>query len=277
MTQSLLLTTVVFPLLLGVILAALVHFTRLKVSLLSLAAMVAMMLVYYLLEGMPPFPPVSSKHKIAFLIVLVGVVGVVLGLRRGVPMWPFALGIGLASLGWIGQRKISADPLQAEILLALLPIVGLTIASAAPRAHRQDLFVWPSALLCLCIGGALVSVLGGYIGLGQMLGATAALTGGMLAVHFVLTKLLRRSDADLLAEGVTWVLLTSATVLLISIAVFASKLSVPAFAVLCLIYLTPFAASRFMGRAGWYTPFLVGVFSFVPALVAIGIAGLGAA
>lgn len=277
MAQTLILNTVVFPLLLGTILAALIHFSSLKAGFLTLAATSAVLLVYYLLEGLPAFPPISSKHKIAYLFAIIGIVGAAIVSRHKIPLPLIAIVLGLIALGWIGQRKISADPLQVKVLLALLPVLGLGLASAAPRAHRADLFLWPSALLSLAIGGSLVSLLGGYIGLGQMLGAIAALTGGYLAVSYIWTQLLGRDVADLKVEGVNWLLLAATSVILVSIALFASKLNPLAFIVVCLVYATPFFAARYIGRTQWHTPFIMGFFSFVPALVAIGIAALNAA
>jgi len=277
MTQTLILNTVALPLFVGLILAAVIHFSPLKASALTIVATLGVLVLYYLLEGFPPLPPVSSKHKIPYLLVVIGCLGAAVGLRHKVALPAISVGLGLIALGWIGQRKISSDPLQAEILLALLPVLGLGISTSAPRAYRADLFLWPGAVLSLAIGGSLVSVLGGYIGLAQMLGACAALTGGYLIVSFVRVKLMGRDASGTHTEGANWMLLATVAVVLISIALFASKLSPMAFAVLCLIFVAPFAAARHLKMAAWYGPIVMGVYALVPAILAIGIAWLNAA
>ncbi|MDC0739544.1 hypothetical protein N6L24_14740 [Cognatishimia sp. SS12] len=277
MLLTLALTTVAIPLVLGVFLACGVQFTSAKAALLALFASVLILVVYYLLEGVPPFPPISSKHKLAYLLILIGVVGFGFGAMKNAPKTLIALVVGLVALGWIAQRKIASDPFQPELFLALLPVLGLTGNTALRAELRQDLFLWPIMTLALAIAGAIVSVLGGYIGLAQMLGACAALTGGYLALTYLRVAVLGKAVDAGKAAALNWVLLASVSIILLSIAVFASKLSSLAFVLLCLLYAIPFVAARFAGRMNWKAPIATGGYAVVPALAAIATAWLTAA
>lgn len=274
MAASLLFTTVIIPLFLGVILSGSAIATSGKALILTALTLLAALLVYFFLEGLPPVPPVSSKHKIFFVFLVLGLVGVgAAGLHKKTgPL--LTKGVLLAALFWIGQRKIMSDPFQLELFLALLPVIGAGIAATAPTKHTNDPFLWPVALLSLAISGSLVSVFGGYIGLAQMLGAFAALTGGILAVAYLVVHILGRHDSFPSIPLPLWSLTCVISAILISVAVFASKLSTPAFVLVSLIYLAPFVAARFLNVRKWWAPFAMGAVPAVPAIMAIAVAWL---
>lgn len=269
MATTLVLFTVLLPLILGCVLAGVAFFTPAKAALLGLGTLIAILCVYVLLEGFPPLPPVSSKHKIFYIFGALGFATLATHKLRGAPLAALTVSLLLAALYWIGQRKINDDPFQPEIFLALLPVIGAGVSAAFPQKLREDIFVWQTALIAMGISGSLVSVLGGYIGLAQMLGALSALTGGYLAVGYVAVHVLGRTPASTKFAGLNWLLMVAISAVLISIALFASKLSAAAFAVVCLTYLTPFFAARLLGRGPWWAPFAMGGYSLVPALVAI--------
>ena len=272
MAGSLLLFTILLPLSLGCILAGIAFFTPARAGLLAIATLASILLVYYFLEGLPPFPPVSSKHKLFYIFVVLGMSALASQRIPRIPHLLLTFGLMLAALIWIGQRKIGVDPFQPEIFLGLLPVIGASVLTASPRENRTDLFLWPSALITLAISGSLVSILGGYIGLAQMLGAFAALLGGFLGIGYLTVHLLGRSATHLNIVGLNWLFMTAITIILISIAIFASKLSTVAFGLICLIYLSPFVAASFVGRPKWWVPFAMGGVSLVSALLAIAFA-----
>jgi len=272
MAGSLVLFTVILPLLLGCVLAGIAFFTPARVALLTLATLAAILFIYYFLEGLPPLPPVSSKHKIFYIFIALGVAASASQKINRTPQVLLTIGLLLAALFWIGQRKISADPFQLEIFLGLLPVIGAGILSATPQENRAQVFLWPSAFMTLAISGSLVSILGGYIGLAQMLGSFAALFGGFLAVSYVAIYFLGRSATLANIAGLNWLLMVAASTILLSIAIFANKLSAVAFVLVCSVYLTPFITARFVGSKNWWTPFLMGGVSLVPALCAIAFA-----
>ncbi len=277
MALTLILNTVLIPLALGLILAALFRFGKLQGGLLALASMAAVLAIYMVLEGIPPLPPVSSKHKIWYIIMGLGVVNVLFGFKHKTPHPILTALLLLASFVWIAYRKISSDIMQPELFLGLIPIAIATVVANAPKRQQQDAFLWPVTLLTAAVAGSLVSVLGSYIGLGQVLGAIAALLGGFLAVVYLAEHILKRPVSEgLVLSSMTWMVTSAMAVILLSIAVFAAKLSALAFALVCLVFLTPFVAPRFIKTTYWWRPFAIGGIALVPAVVAVGTAWVSA-
>lgn len=274
MAASLLFTTVVIPLILGVALSASAIATSGRTLILSGLTLLAALLVYFVLEGLPPVPPVSSKHKIFFVFLVLGLVGAGAAGQNKKAGPLVTVGLLLVALFWIGQRKIMSNPLQFELFLALGPVIGAGVASAAPSKQTDSPFLWSATLLCLAIAGSLVSVLGGYIGLAQMLGAFAALMGGMLAVAYIAVHIVGRPVPFPSMSASVWSLSVVISTILISVAIFASKLSTPAFVLVCLIYGAPFIAARFVSVQKWWAPFAMGAVPAVPAVMAVAIAWL---
>lgn len=268
---SILFTTAVLPLLVGLAFAAVVYLVRPGAALLSVAAAVAMLVVAYLLEGLPPLPPVSSKHKLPYVFGLLGLLTAGAVAIRGAMHPALAALAGLAALAWIAIRKLSADPFAPELVLALMPVAGMALAAAGSKERNEPPLLWPGFTIITALSGAYISVSGGYIGLAQILGALAALTGGFALVVFV-RHLTGREAAPATTAAPVWVFVATLSVVLASIAAFASKLSAPAFAILCLGYLTPLVARRLVKSNAWWAPVAQGSVTLIVALTAAGVA-----
>ena len=171
---QLLLSTVVLPLSIGLfcalILAARVWPDRVA----SLIIAAAILLIYTSLEGLPQFPPVASKQKLFFALAVGGVV-----ISQAAPRWFLSrLLVGLISaltLLWLAGPRL---------LLCVIPIAVAMICGLRWQERDSDGFLWPGAILSLAAGGAALSILGNFVGFGQVLGASAAFIGRLtLASH----------------------------------------------------------------------------------------------
>lgn len=183
MIATLLVKSVLLPLGLGALLAMTkAHLSRVLPALVALAAFGVIVLI----EGLPPFPPVSALHKcLTLLPVLAGLallgVGDAKGRARGLAIFGFLL----VALVWLGWARI-ADPALLARMAAILPLLAALAFTAArddsPAAYG---FALPGALLVTAAGTALVALVGAHIGGAQVLGAVAALTGGLLLPGFI--------------------------------------------------------------------------------------------
>lgn len=272
MSQNLLIFTIALPLALGILLASVACFSNRRSPLLTILAAIACLGIYLGLEGLPPFPPVSSKHKLPYLIALIGLIGLVASRSRGNPGPVVTFGALFACFVWIAYRKLSKGVFEPELVLALAPIIAASFVSRAPEVQKGDPFLWPVTLLSIAFSGALVALLGGYIGLGQLLGAHAALLGGYVLVMFIMVSLLQRPVSALGQSGVIWVITSVISIFLISTAVFASKLNPLAFLLVCLLVLTPIISARFLSISAKGRPFAIAGCAVLPALVSVGIA-----
>ena len=180
MFNSLVLTTLFLPFVFGLALGLAGRFGgRWSLPL----AFVLLSLAYMLLEGTPAFPPVASKQKLLYLFALAAFVAVIP--RKRLPMPVLVGAFLLAAAGWLGINKFASGGVMANAFV-LAPIVAASLGSLAlPRAESQPL-LWPSALLCLAIGAALLSALGTFVGFAQVAGACAALIGGYALVRYLL-------------------------------------------------------------------------------------------
>jgi hypothetical protein len=152
--------------------------------------------IYLMLEGMPPLAPVSSKQKLAYLVLLAVVLGAGLLPMVKDPRLRGAIAAAflLLSLVWLGWRKITSQP-TAELVLLLLAfwLAGTAIlAGTSQRAGRKSSpgggaagLHAPILLLVASLASSLVAILGAYIGFSQLSGALGALLGGYLLVEYL--------------------------------------------------------------------------------------------
>lgn len=184
--------TAAFPFTLGIALGLLSRLAVLRAAAVAVVLWgAAVMFLYWDTLGAPVFPPVSASQKLVWL----GLVGILLGLvclvvagRRALA-WLAAAAI-FAAVAWIGWRRLSGGALDAVVLVAavvlLLAMLGTLLALAAPPAPDAfDRFLIPAAVLAMALAGAIISVLGASIVVGQFLGSVAALIGGYCLVGYV--------------------------------------------------------------------------------------------
>lgn len=276
---AILISSAIIPLVAGLVFAAVVFTARPGPVVTVLAAAAAVLIVTYGLEGLPPVPPVSSKHKLPYIFAGLGLLTALVARHDRAPhpaLAALAALAGLAALAWIAERKLLADPLQPELALALLPVAGMTLAAKAAKPARDTPLLWPGFTILTALAGSYISVTGGYIGLAQFLGALSALVGAYALVLYV-RHLTRRDTTPPGTGAATWLFVAVLSVALGSIAVFASRLSATAFVILCLGYLTPPLAQRLVRARAWWTPIAHGAVTLIVTLAAVAAARATAA
>ncbi|WP_284163454.1 hypothetical protein [Frigidibacter sp. SD6-1] len=273
---AILMSSAIIPLVAGLAFAAVVFAARPGPAVMVLAAAAAVLIVTCGLEGLPPLPPVSSKHKLPYIFAGLGLLTALAARQGRAPHPALAALFGLAALAWIGERKLLADPLQPELALVLLPVAGMAIAAKAAGSARHRPLLWPGFTILTALAGSYISVTGGYIGLAQFLGALAALVGAYALVLYV-RQLTGRDTAVAGTGAVGWFLVAVLSVVLGSIAMFASRLSTPAFVILSLAYLTPPLAARSVKSASWWAPVAQGAVTLAVVLAAACVAAFSTA
>ncbi|OAE35946.1 hypothetical protein AXG93_303s1000 [Marchantia polymorpha subsp. ruderalis] len=192
MLTQILLTTVLLPLVLGVVIALAGRggYSR-SVLLTALLIPVAAAIASISIEGLPPFPPIAAKQKLPVLLVTGGVIFAILAAlsRHHLNCWIIAL-VGVGSLAapawWLGRNVLAANATKAATLAIVLVIVAIElVAVSETRARKSSGAALPAALLATAIATALTAIMGGYIGMAQMNGALAALFGGWLLIGYI--------------------------------------------------------------------------------------------
>ena len=243
----------VLPFVLGLLCALALRGVQASSRVTGLVLGLSVCAVYLMLEGLPPVPPVASKQKLAYLVLLsvvlgVGIVPLVKDRRLGAVV---AAGFLLLSLLWLGWRKITGNP-TAEffLLLVVFWLAGTAILAETSRLARRssvrggaaETMRAPMLLLIAAFAGSLVAILGAYIGLSQYSGALGALLGGYLLVEFLIFVIADKEPREFGAEaafalGGAW--LTGLAVAFL----FARDVSLPAVALVALVFaLGPLAA-----------------------------------
>ena len=272
--SPLIVMTVVVPLLLG--LAAGLANLGLSRSIWGgwLVAAIVVVVIYFLLEGVPPVPPVASKQKLGLvigaMIVLAPLVGRLKNLR--LPLSALVLLVGIA---WIGSNKLFAAAAWPNALW-LLPLVAiLAIAIGAPgkqRATPDDLFASRLAILLSAIAGAVVALIGGFVGLGQLMGALAAATGGTLIVAYAALLLGRQQWLGSQLDAANWLLGAALSAMVLITACFAPSPDPVALYLVALTLLVPRFVPALSGVKPILKPIVFGFAAALPAFAAIAVA-----
>jgi hypothetical protein len=266
---DLLSNTIIWPLLLGAVLAGLLIVLGPRDYLLGAIAAVMIFAVYVLLEGLPAFPPISAKHKLGLLLPVTALV-VLAAVRFRLALTPVILGILAAAFVWLGWNRLftaAAWPQSASIVIL---ISAATLASRQVEKHPGDAFLWPGAFLCFTIGGAILSLLGLFVGFAQALGAFAAWLGGFLLIRYA-ALLVGRGNTSLPPDALQ-IMLVSAVLVGLMIGLFAPGISHIALIVLSGCLIIPVFTPRFAGVPSWIKPFLSGLIAAVPAALSVLIA-----
>lgn len=219
MIGDMILWTVLFPLTLGLALGLAGRIGG-RIPLGALLFLAALMIVIAF-EGFPVFPPVAGKQKLPFALAGLAVLFLLPGLGRlaasrlGGAVLVF-LAAGVPAL-WIGIRILAGAPQKIAIVIVLLVYFAL-VAALSRKPAGEGGSVGGSAviaLLPLLIGTAVVAVTGGYIGMAQVSGALAAVTGGWLLAGYA--AYLRGDDGTMQPAGTAmqaWLVLSALTMVL---------------------------------------------------------------
>ena len=290
---------VLTPLLLGLSAAALMR----APGVMRVAPFVAaggLFSVYLLSEGLPPFPPISSKHKIAYLFALFAILSLPVGqiTARGMRM-VFTIAMLSGASVWINWRWLKANHANwpdvltslrtpdtllglfnavAPFTLILLAISAAILAAyfSGPRTNSQHNgptsdnhtapFAWPYGGLVTMIALSLVSLLSGYLGVGLIAGALSAYLGGILLFAYIAALFSKSRTDEIFPSGLSWLVINIIGLLSISLARFATNLNPIAFFFIMATFTVPMISAHIPApRAPILRPI---PFVFLPALPA---------
>ncbi|WSH00943.1 hypothetical protein U8P71_21275 [Rhizobium ruizarguesonis] len=193
MMKQLLLTTVGVPFFLGmaVALASMVFPAR-RGFIIALLIPLAAVVIHLMLEGMPVLPPVSAKQKLPIILLFgAGIFAIPALVRRPLPVAvsTMLVGVALALSGWLlGKNVLAANSTKSMVVLAVFVVATAAIGPAVAMpadARRGEPSALATALLGVSIAAALSAALGAFVGMAQIDGALAALTGGWLLVNYI--------------------------------------------------------------------------------------------
>lgn len=286
MLQGLIVNNVLVPLLLGVAVALTLALANKTVAVKGyLVAGVAIVAVYVLLEGMPSFPPAAVKQKLVYAFAASAVLVIVI---EWAPRWHAALLTGMAGIFALACVLWFAGPIvsrAADIGAVMAPLAYTALASLAalwllmargsnPPPPTRRALVRLSALLSFCIGSAVIAAFGGFIGMGQIFGGLAALSGGIVLVGY--GAMLRGNEAlALRLDGVVPALLLPALATGILVAFYATSLDVFAYTLMPLTMAAGailLRTSRLDDLPGAVAPIAQGAIVALPSLLAILVA-----
>ncbi|MCX8997586.1 hypothetical protein NOF55_10755 [Rhizobiaceae bacterium BDR2-2] len=286
MLQTMILTIAVIPLALGVV-AALVANAAGSRKAAAIAFLIPLFASAILIgiDGWPAFPPVRAAHKVPYVLAIGAVVFAVAALsvrkaHAGLTALAAAIAIALPAW-WLGRNILANNSQKATVVAVLFVIAVVGVAWQALRrntsAEMAQAQVLPQALFATSVAGAIVAILGGYMGMAMFNGALAALAGGFLLVTYI--RYLRGDENAFRLPGggalaFAWVAFAGVLVTAIS----APKASSAALVATALTpALTPLAAlygPRMAHAPRALLPLITGLIAAVPALAGILIASL---
>ena len=230
------------------------------------AAIAAAFLVsYYLILGMPAFPPVSATQKIAYLALLGLALGVALdiaGPRRWLG-WSAIVLYPAAVVGWLGWTVLTSGG-TGLAALAILWIAGVLVFERL-FALRGAAIASPTMLLAAAFGASLVAFIGAASSFSQLLAACTAGAGGFLLWNWPKVRFPFSAGA-IFGGGGAFYAVAASSVLFSDSAKAASALILLVFAVGFLHPRMNTAARPVSG------PILFGLVCAIPAVAAILIA-----
>ena len=212
--------------------------------------------IYLSHEGFPPLPPVAAKQKLAYLLAATALLLLFLSrLRSSAWAIPVALFL-LAAFVWLVQRRLFAGSLQIHWILPLLGIAVLSTSVRLQATSTPSPHAWPVTLLLMSVTASFVALLGGFLGMGQVLISVSALLGGATFVVFLDTLRGTEPAQPRLAPETLASITASLGLLLILIGTYATNLSTPAYLLVLALPLLPLANRHIAPRPGWAHPFL---------------------
>jgi len=139
---------------------------------------VALLVSYYLMFSLPPFPPRSASQKLGYLIALSGLLSILIAcLPNLARSWRVLVALGIVlGLAWIAESKIK----QGQVLALLLILAGASVAFAAVQWARTKPVEVGATVMVAALGLASLAFLAPSASLTQMALAIAAALGGFL-------------------------------------------------------------------------------------------------
>ncbi|CAN7422914.1 hypothetical protein LJR030_004355 [Rhizobium sp. LjRoot30] len=287
MLQQILLTTIVLPLVLGVLISIAGNgSSSARLAIAAFAIPVAAAVVSMAIEGLPPLPPVAAKQKFPLLLIGAGLVFAILsfvlkqGLGRLSAIILAAISLAIPAW-WLGRNVLAANPTKATTLAIVLVILAVLLALFSANRDGQTRqsapAALPAALLWTAIASALAAIFGGYIGMAQMNGGLAALFGGWLLVRYV--SYMRGSDDAFALTGIAaFAAIWTAAVSLAMTVLFAPSAAPAALILAALPLAVAYALQArgigFVGQPRFLRPLASGVITAIPAICAILIAAM---
>ncbi|SFU21963.1 hypothetical protein SAMN05518861_13044 [Mesorhizobium sp. YR577] len=284
MLTHILLTTIVLPLILGILIAVAgkENSTR-SIALTALLIPIAAAIASVSIEGFPTLPPIAAKQKLPVLLLSGGIVFMLLALglkqplERGVSILISVISLAVP-VWWLGRNIIIANSTKATTLgvVLMLAAIAQSLVSSG-RSQRLPSAALPASLMATAIATALSAILGGYIGMAQMSGALAALFGGWLLVGYI--AYLRGKDNAFALQGMAAFAFVWTAAIAVAMTVLFTPSAVPATLVLSVL---PIAVSTvlswrqitFAHQPRFLRPLTSGVLVAVPAAVAVLIAAI---
>lgn len=263
-----------FPLLLavGFIFALIILGNRSGVSAAASAVIVCLILVTF--DGLPPLPPISAKQKVPYILAAITFAALVI--NRIAPNGRSTLAAALLCGGfvWLVQRQLISGNLQIHWVLPVLTIPVIAHAVRHQAQNHSSRFAWPVTLLVMMTTTGVVTLLGGFIGIGQVVISVSVFFGGVTFVFFV--DGLRKTGLSMaiLPSSILWALTTAFGIILILIASYATNLSIPAYFLILTMVSVPYAGHRVAKHPQWLQPFLFTAIAAIPAVPAIALAVL---
>jgi hypothetical protein len=244
----------------------------------GLAVIAGVAAAYALILGPPPFPPRASTHKIAYIGVAAGLVGLALDLARARPplvRLAVASGALAAALWLIGPRLDVGDPMG--LLWPALPVLAVWLILALRlEAQTGAGLAAPVALAVAAAGLSLVALYGRSASIAQLAAALAAAVAGYALWNWPVQRMALARAAVLAAGSLLLGLATqsllftkaqAAALALLLLALFADR---PAAWLLARLVPPP-------GRLGKaLAPLVLALVAALPAAGAVAIAWLAA-
>lgn len=238
----------------------------------SVAPLLAFLLIFVWVIGMPAFPPPASMGKLFWLLVA----GAILALGLDAAEDAKRIGSGALALGVLaGLAWMTAAQLNTLLALSLMPLAGLAVwialggFSAWLGGNDQPL---PSGAVALAWAAAVggVALVGSSAALAQAGLSLAAAIGGLLVWNWPKA----RDHA-----GVAGRVLLLAPLLLATVLIFFTQADA---VVLPVLLISPLAARLVLKHlAGRFGPAVTGaaltIATMLPAAIAVGLAALLAA
>jgi hypothetical protein len=237
--------------------------TRPTVPLAALAQLAGFLLAYLALLGLPPWPPVMAREKIAFVAALGVVIGLLLlllprwadGLQALILAWPVAI------VAWLAlPAGLELATVVPGALLALLGAAMIGPLAGARARNPRRVLMLSSALL----GLAGIALLGQAISLGELALALAASLAGVLAAG----RSLALANAALIGPSGSALALAATLVL-------QGAASRPALVLLALVFAADRLARRLASRRLWLVRLLFAAGCLVPLGLALLVARFG--
>lgn len=244
----------------------------------------AALVIYWLVEGLPPFPPLAVKQKLGYLFLAGGLIGLAGATLLGTKTRRFAVAIGasLIAVPWLGAARLASGdmgPLLLAFLIAALAGAGTALSMRTGRDLAPEApFLVPAAMLLTAASGAVLSLLGAFIGMAQVLGAFAALAGGYLLVCITML-ILKRPVPDLFAGGAGFAATFAVTAALLVTALLAPSADPLTLILATLTFGMPFAYEKWFAprvpAIRLLRPFIAGTVIAIPAILAGLVAFIG--